>query len=98
MIGILAVLPLYYGFWRLGRKVSLSPIEILTAFDAPLTREADGNADVRTLLRQIGNQPVAYGEAVSTNEKTGVENLTGRRRLVAMNAASVIQPRQGSLY
>ena len=58
---ILAVLATFHGFWHIGRKVSMSPVELAKAFNAPLMRNADSNAPVRKLLKQVGTKPVQYG-------------------------------------
>jgi hypothetical protein len=47
------------GWWHLGRDVSLSPIEIARAFDAPLLKDSLPNADASALL------PQAPGECAS---------------------------------
>ncbi|KAG4432747.1 hypothetical protein IFR05_011777 [Cadophora sp. M221] len=57
------VLPVYWGFWQLGRKVSLNPIEIANAFQAPmLSAEVvprSGHAD--DVVRVMGKREVVYG-------------------------------------
>ena len=35
IIVVLLILPSYWGYWQLGRKVTLGPLEIANAFDAP---------------------------------------------------------------
>ncbi|KAI4658130.1 uncharacterized protein J4E79_007111 [Alternaria viburni] len=49
------------GWWHLGREVSLSPIEIAKAFNAPLLVESHPNAEVRGLLKECGEQRLRYG-------------------------------------
>jgi hypothetical protein len=39
-LGVLGVLPLFWGWWQLGRAVSLNPLEVAHAFCAPLLRGA----------------------------------------------------------
>ncbi|KAK8191561.1 hypothetical protein IWZ00DRAFT_283601 [Phyllosticta capitalensis] len=34
LLGFFGVLPLYYGWWQLGRRVTMSPIEIAKSFDS----------------------------------------------------------------
>ncbi|VUC30229.1 unnamed protein product [Clonostachys rosea] len=52
---------LYHGFWRLGRPVSMSPLEIATAFQAPVTQGAVSlNADADDISNQIGRRRVRY--------------------------------------
>ena len=65
---ILAVLPAYYGFWQLGRKVTLGPMEIASAFRAPVLDHpkvaAAGEVDV--LIQEVGSRQVRYGEVQGT--------------------------------
>jgi hypothetical protein len=71
-IAIACVSLTFHGYWQLGRKFSMSPIEIATAFNAPMLRGAKSNADAKTLLNEVGGQPVKYG-AVGTNETIGTD-------------------------
>ncbi|RYP12246.1 hypothetical protein DL765_007431 [Monosporascus sp. GIB2] len=61
IVATLTMLPLFHGWWHLGREVTLSPVEIAAAFRAPHTEGGDPNADVYTLLRQIGKRKARYG-------------------------------------
>lgn len=58
---MLAVLCLLRDYRRLGRRVSLSPIEIAMAFDAPLFQSVNTNSDVKDIVNQIGDTRVRYG-------------------------------------
>lgn len=42
LLAVVAILPLFWGFWHLGRKVSLSPIEIAKAFRSAHAGAATG--------------------------------------------------------
>lgn len=58
----LMILPTFYGYWQLGRPVTLGPLEIAYAFQAPLlssTSPAAGNVD--TLIHEVGARKVQYG-------------------------------------
>lgn len=55
------VLTISFGWWHLGREVSLSPIEIAKAFAAPCLDGAHSNAKVGSILKQIGKEKVRYG-------------------------------------
>ncbi|CAG9982045.1 unnamed protein product [Clonostachys byssicola] len=61
LFGTLAVVVLFHGFWRLGRPVSMSPLEIATAFQAPITKGAVSMAsDADNIAKQIGKREVRY--------------------------------------
>ncbi|UPX14085.1 uncharacterized protein EKO05_0004576 [Ascochyta rabiei] len=62
---ILLVLPVYWGFWQLGRKVTLGPLEIANAFNAPAIRPATVRAqhgDFDEVLNEVGSRRVQYGQ------------------------------------
>ena len=61
MLAFFAILFTFYGFWEIGRPVSMSPIETAKAFNAPVLTHGDSNAPASNLLKQVGNQPVRYG-------------------------------------
>jgi hypothetical protein len=68
MVTVVAVLPVYWGFWQLGRKVSLAPFDIANAFNAPIfDGAAKKNADVDTLLAEVGQRRVQYGQMLRGN-------------------------------
>jgi hypothetical protein len=60
VLACLAILPTYRGWWLLGRPVSVSPLEIAKAFDAPLLRGVDANGTSKELARAIGDVRVRY--------------------------------------
>lgn len=58
---VLLTLPGYYGYWELGRRVSLDPLEMANAFNAPMLRAHDtGSGDVDGLLANTGKSHVQY--------------------------------------
>ena len=59
--GIIAILPLYYSYWELGRSVSLNPLEIARAFGAPLLDGMDGNASANDVQIERGSIAVRFG-------------------------------------
>ncbi|OQU94425.1 hypothetical protein CLAIMM_00784 [Cladophialophora immunda] len=61
LVCVLLVLPSYWGFWELGRKVTLNPIEVANAFQAPAfapTHPRSGLAD--DIVKVAGDRVVRY--------------------------------------
>jgi hypothetical protein len=56
----LAILSTYWGWWRLGQDVCMSPLEIARAFGAPLLESADPNATGDDLRRNLGTQKIRF--------------------------------------
>ncbi|KIW13119.1 hypothetical protein PV08_08306 [Exophiala spinifera] len=71
-LAILSVLLTFNGFWRIGRKVSLSPIETGKAFNASMLREGDSSAPAKILLAQVGGKAVKYG---LVKDPEGIESV-----------------------
>lgn len=57
----LSIISTYWGWWRIGRPVSMSPLEIAKAFDAPLMQESSQNGTVDDHLRAVGSMRLRYG-------------------------------------
>jgi hypothetical protein len=52
------ILCTYWDWWRLGRDVSMSPLEIARAFDAPLLQTADPNATGDDIKKDLGARSI----------------------------------------
>ncbi|KAF2168364.1 hypothetical protein M409DRAFT_53054 [Zasmidium cellare ATCC 36951] len=89
-IACLALLPTYWGWWRLHGRVSMSPLDIARAFDAPLLRHTDHEPRSPAWLKSVGGLKVQYSPAGGTilatergvsagdvETKTGVEVAEG---------------------
>ncbi|KAI9808889.1 MAG: hypothetical protein M1827_007164 [Pycnora praestabilis] len=93
----------FYGWWELGRNVTLDPIVTAKAFNAPLLYGSTSNASVKQLLRDVGNREVKYGEVMIYGDKQtlmpGDEGrVVGARRLELANPGMVLPPRKGTRY
>ena len=55
VFALLAVLLLLWGWWELGRRVSLSPIETAKSFRAPMIDERSEEIVADKILDDIGN-------------------------------------------
>ena len=73
---MLGTIALFYGWWELGRAVSLSPIEIAKVFDAPLLNGKGTSAEIGELLNEIGPVRVRYGEPVQCGMMVNSEMST----------------------
>lgn len=61
IIGVAMIVPSFYGWWQLGRKVSLNPIEMAEAFNAPVLQQQDVvHKDADHLLELVGDRKVKY--------------------------------------
>ncbi|KAF4954257.1 hypothetical protein FSARC_12194 [Fusarium sarcochroum] len=61
LVGVITVGWLFQGFWKIGRQISMSPVEIAAVFQSPVTVDADSNAEVEKLVQEIGNRLIKYG-------------------------------------
>lgn len=77
LANVVAVLPLYHGWWRLGRAVSMSPLETAKAFRSPLLARAGSNDELGALVSAVGETRVRYG-AVPAAAARGAGEGRGR--------------------
>jgi hypothetical protein len=86
-ITVLFVLPVYWGFWQLGRKVTLGPLEISHAFNAPIIapdKTKNHHGDFDEVLNEVGKRKVQYGQLVGA--PPGQMGLAEPSRVVAPDA------------
>jgi hypothetical protein len=89
--GVVAILPLYYGYWELGRTVSLNPLEIARAYGAPLLDGIDGNMGARDIEIEKGHLTVRYGAV----ERNGEEKIL---RIENIGRVNVRMPLDGEIF
>lgn len=78
-VAMLAITLLFNEYWLLGRRVTLSPLEIAGAFQAPVTTGSATNGEVGTLMKQIGNREVKYGVLCKEETEEGYPAYPRRR-------------------
>lgn len=77
MIPTLTVLGMFWGYWQIGRRVTLSPIETAKAMGSPLLISEDGNSTARELVRELGRRRVRYG-GVARDAQSGACHSPGQ--------------------
>lgn len=65
-LACISIVHTFWSWWNLGRPVTMSPIEIAKAFDAPTLRSADPNGSIDEHLQAIGDLKVCYGFGTDT--------------------------------
>ena len=92
VICLLLIIPSFWRYGELGRQVTLGPMEIASAFRAPMleTGGAEGEAagDVHELIKQVGDRKVVYGFVEERPAEDGVE----KRRTLCMEAPARVRP------
>ena len=67
-ITCLLVVPLFYGYWLLNRRTSMSPVEIARLFHAPVISDYDEKMDHKAVLRRAGDMKVYDDIRASTSK------------------------------
>ena len=65
----------YWGWWELGRPVSLDPLETATAFGAALLHRADMNGTASEICDMVGTMRVRYGFMTPSADWQHVEDI-----------------------
>jgi hypothetical protein len=103
------LLPVFNGFWKIGRDVSLNPIETATAFDAPIFRNLGSNTVVKQLVHDAGAMEAKYGEVLgpailraeniaASCESHDSFSEDAMTRLRIADPLDVVAPRAGAAY
>jgi hypothetical protein len=77
VVAVLAVLPLFWGWWRLPRNLSQSPFQLALAFEAPLLQEVHSTAGATGVMKTLGNVKVAFGASAAGQIERHVETTKG---------------------
>jgi hypothetical protein len=86
---VLLVAPTFWGWWKIGRSVTLNPIEIAKAFDAPFFQGPGSNFTGSELVRTTGSRLLRYGEA---------EGEGSKRQLKLADPQEISRPTPGAVY
>jgi hypothetical protein len=78
LLALLAVISLLWGWWELGRSVSLSPLETAKAFGAPMMQHVGRNSTVEEILKKTRGMKVKYDEGILLPTERGNEKEVGR--------------------
>ena len=93
IICLLLIIPSFWRYGELGRQVTLGPMEIASAFRAPMleTGGAQGEAagDVHQLIKQVGDRKVVYG---FVEEERPADNGVEKRHTLCMEAPARVRP------
>ncbi|OCL14127.1 hypothetical protein AOQ84DRAFT_281733 [Glonium stellatum] len=93
VLSVSLVFPIFIGWWQLGRKVTLSPIEVASAFEAPLFIKSQASGEVKMLLKGFGDTDIKYGEVIMS-----LGDEQENRRLAMERSELVKRPTLGVIY
>lgn len=88
LIVIALIITSYWRYGEIGRNVTLGPVEVASAFRAPILTEGRDNAaeaggDIRELIKDVGHRKVMSGFVDETQDHTE-DHLPRRSRTVRM--------------
>jgi hypothetical protein len=103
LLAVVLVIPLFHGFWRLGRQTSIGPLETATALGAPLLANvSSSNATAREIMKTAGMQRIRYGEMKASRLCDTLEGEVKarslQRRLQFGRVEQVDRPTSGWIY
>ena len=101
VLAAFAILPIFWGYWRLGLRVTMSPFEIAKAFEAPLLRSATSGSGSRGIERAMGDVQVRFGTADQRYDRYGPgEDFEGTATgsLIVGEREDVVRPRRGTRF
>lgn len=97
--GVSSVIATFYGWWRLGRSLSMNPFEIGKAFRAPMLEDAGSNVSFDTFPAHLKNSRIRYGSVPSETESgVGSTDVSRANRLVIGAVGEVSPPKDQCMY
>lgn len=105
LLAVVAILPVFWGYWRLGLRVTMSPFEIAKAFEAPLLKEVGSASGSRGVVKGMGDVKVKFGTADEQYERLGDDTGADEEEkgcttgtLIIGEADDVTTPRTGTQF
>jgi hypothetical protein len=98
VVSLVAVAATFHGWWELGRKFSLNPLEIAKAFDSPLLAEVGSNLSSRRMDRARLAVRVRYGEALKVGHTCENVQVEGRGEPMLSLRTNAERPQDGRRY
>jgi hypothetical protein len=104
LLAAILVVPLFHGFWRLGRQTSMGPFETATAMGAPLLADiVSSNSTASEIMKFAGMQRVRYGELNASQSNDALQGEekecdVAHRRLQLGRVAQIEKPMRGMIY
>jgi len=83
------------GFWRLGRNLTMSPVEMGRVFDKQLFEGVSSNAEVDEVVEIVGEQ-VRYGMQRVGENVLGWDGMRKRKLLEIAKVGQVVKPHEGT--
>lgn len=99
LLTALLILPFYWGFWRFGCNLSMSPFSIALAFNAPIVKDVNSASGAKGVLEKMGEERLKFGVVgngvdVSNAGVKTEEGDTVANRLSFGNEEDVVTPRK----
>ena len=92
----LITLPMFWGWWRLGCNLTLSPFSVALAFDAPVLSDINSAAGTKGVVDSLGGMRLKYGAVESGEEKGRGTGFSGR--LGVAESEMVFRPQAGMTF
>ena len=100
LMTVFLVLPMFFGYWQLGRHTTLSPFDIALAFDSSLFSDVNSAAGAKGVVRSLGSMHLRYGLIGQAAESDGEvkHRNAASGRLGFAPSVNVIRPRNGMQF
>jgi hypothetical protein len=99
LISLVAVGATLHGWWQLGRNMSMSPLEIAKAFNAPLLRDMGSNVSHTKIPTHVKRQKIQYGVGM-VRKRSSATSADGweKDHLIVDSIDNVRSPKAGASY
>lgn len=92
---VLTVLPMFWGWWKLDKDLSLSPFAIGHALNAPLLRDEDREQGIKAVINRKGQVSVKYMAVAAQGDDSadgGDSRAARANQRIRMELVEIEQP------
>lgn len=104
IVAMLLVLPVFWGWWKIGVDLSMSPFHIAKMFGSPVLGDVSSAAGTSAMLREAGSRKVKLGivnTRSSSNSAHGQSDEVFEDRYAQLRVDAlqhVVAPRRGDSF
>ena len=98
LIAMLLILPMFWGWWTIGRQPTLSPFGVALAFDSPILEKVNSGVNAQGIVREVGGMKIKFGEVISgvpAQSEASDKTCSSSTRLGMAEDHNVVRPRKG---
>ncbi|KAH7122819.1 hypothetical protein B0J11DRAFT_348368 [Dendryphion nanum] len=99
LTSLIAIGITFWGWWEMGRLMTLNPLEIAKAFDSPLLKNVGSNVPAYSMASEVLKTRIRYGECINESVvRTGYNDGRQAGEVTLGLRPDAGKPKRGQFY